>query len=40
MEIESRYRVYCFKILKRLGLEILQNTYLPEKAHWVVVRAG
>jgi hypothetical protein len=24
--------------LKKLGLEVLQNTYLPEKAHWVVVR--
>lgn len=36
--MEIRYRVYCFKILKRLGLEVLQNTYLPEKTHWVVIR--
>lgn len=36
--IETRYRLYCFKILKQLGLELLQNTYLPEKNHWVVRR--
>ena len=28
----------CFKILKKLGLEVLQNTYAPEKTHWVVRR--
>jgi hypothetical protein len=29
MELENKYRLYCFKVLKQLGLEILQNTYLP-----------
>lgn len=37
-EMETRYRVYCFKILKGLGLQLVQNTYLPEKMHWVVRR--
>ncbi len=39
-ELEKRYRLYCFKVLKKIGLEILQNTYLPEKTHWVVIRAS
>lgn len=40
IELENKYRLYCFKVLKKLGLEILQNTYLPEKTHWVVVRTN
>jgi hypothetical protein len=40
VELENKYRLYCFKVLKQLGLEILQNTYLPEKTHWVVVRTN
>lgn len=40
MELQNKYRLYCFKVLKKLGLEILQNTYLPEKTHWVVVRTN
>ena len=37
-ELENRCRIMCFKILKKLGLEVLQNTYAPEKTHWVVRR--
>jgi hypothetical protein len=40
LELENKYRLYCFKVLKKLGLEILQNTYLQEKAHWIIVRAN
>ena len=36
--IENRCRIMCFKILKKLGLEVLQNTYPPEKTHWIVRR--
>lgn len=37
--IINRYRFFCFKTLKNIGLSILQNTYSPERTDRIVVRA-
>ena len=37
--IERTTRLWCFKMLKKIGYEILQNTYLSEKTHFAVIRA-
>ena len=36
--MDRRTRLIAFKSLKKIGLELLQNTYLPEKNQWVIVR--
>ena len=37
--LERTMRLWCFKMLKKLGYGVLQNTYLTEKTHFAVVRA-
>lgn len=37
--IDKVNRLWCFKTLKKIGYEVIQNTYLPEKAHFGVIRA-
>lgn len=37
--IEKLNRLWCFKTLKKIGWEVIQNTYLPEKMHFGVIRA-
>lgn len=37
--LETINRLWCFKMLKKLGFEILQNVYLSEKMHFGVIRA-
>lgn len=36
--LTDRYRFFCLKTLKNLGLSILQNTYSPERTDRIVVR--
>ena len=37
-ELYVKYRLMSFKTLKKIGLQILQNTYSPEKTDRIVMR--
>ena len=37
-ELYKKYRLAAFKTLKKIGLQILQNTYSPEKTDRIVLR--
>lgn len=37
-ELYVKYRLMAFKTLKKIGLQILQNTYSPEKTDRIVMR--
>jgi len=37
-ELYKKYRLAAFKNLKKVGLQILQNTYSPEKTDRIVLR--
>lgn len=37
-ELYKKYRLAAFKTLKKVGLQILQNTYSPEKTDRIVLR--
>ena len=37
-ELYIKYRLMAFKTLKKIGLQILQNTYSPEKTDRIVLR--
>lgn len=37
--IERTMRLWSFKMLKKIGYEVLQSTYLSEKSHFAMIRA-